>query len=463
MSPVNITVLNGSPKGELSVTMQSVAYLAKHYPEHTFDVLHIAQRAKRLENNREEFDQVIDKVRAADAVIWGFPLYILLVHGNYKRFIELVFERDVQDAFAGKYTAAMSTSIHYFDHTAHNYIHGICDDLGMRFVDSFAPDMHDLLGEEGRAQLIGFGRQFLDAVQTQAPTQRRFPPLSRREFAYQPGLPSHPVSSGGKKVVILHDEPSSDSNLAKMVARCRAAVDGDVTVVNIRDLDIKAGCQGCLECAAKYRCFYTGKDAFIDFYGSIVMTSDVLVYAGTMVDRYLSARWKTFFDRTFFNTHTPVLVGKQVALVVSGPLGQTPNLMEIFDGYFQYQGASVVGVVSDETGDSAELDRLLDGLMKRALASAQAGYVHPQTFLGAAGMKVFRDDMYGRLRVIFAADHNAYRRSGLYKTFPQRQLGTRMLNTFGAPIINLPPIRKKFDPMIKPQMVSSHKKAVAKY
>jgi len=158
-----------------------------------------------------------------------------------------------------------------------------------------------------------------------------------------------------------------------------------------------------------------------------------------------------------------VLVGKQVALVVSGPLGQTPNLMEIFDGYFQYQGASVVGVVSDETGDSAELDRLLDGLIKRALASAQAGYVHPQTFLGAAGMKVFRDDMYGRLRVVFAADHNAYRRSGLYKTFPQRQLGTRMLNTLGAPIINLPPIRKKFDPMIKPQMVSSHKKAVAKY
>ena len=67
---MNITVLNGSPKGELSVTMQSVAYLAKHFPEHTFDVLHIAQRAKRLENNREEFDQVIDKVRAADAGRW---------------------------------------------------------------------------------------------------------------------------------------------------------------------------------------------------------------------------------------------------------------------------------------------------------------------------------------------------------------------------------------------------------
>ena len=30
-----------------------------------------------------------------------------------------------------------------------------------------------------------------------------------------------------------------------------------------------------------------------------------------IVDRYLSSRWKMFFDRIFFNTHTPVLVGKQ--------------------------------------------------------------------------------------------------------------------------------------------------------
>jgi hypothetical protein len=71
--------------------------------------------------------------------------------------------------------------------------------------------------------------------------------------------------------------------------------------------------------------------------------------------------------------------------------------------------------------------------------------------------------MYGRLRVVFAADHKAYRRSGLYKTFPQRRLGIRMLNTSGAPIINLPPIRRRFDPMIKIQMSQPHRKAVDKY
>lgn len=459
---MKITVLNGSPKGELSVTMQSVAYLAKVYPQHEFNVIHIAQRIKLLEKDPSAFNQVIEQVRASEAVLWGFPLYILHVHAHYKRFIELIFERGAQAAFTGKYAASLSTSIHFFDHTAHNYIQAICDDLGMRFVESFSADMYDLLKEEGQQQLAQFGRQFLQAIENQVPTQRRYPPLTYREFSYQPELPPSPVAAAGKKVVILHDEKRADSNLAKMVTRCRSAFDGEVSVVNIHDIDIKSSCMGCVECGGNYQCAFTDRDGYIGFYKSTVMTADVLIYAGRMVDRYLSSRWKMFFDRIFFNTHTPVLIGKQVALVISGPLGQEPNLMEVFRGFFEFQGANLLGVVSDESGNSADLDRLLDQLMTRALTYAQDGYLRPQTFLGVGGMKIFRDDIYGRLRPIFAADHRAYERLGLYKTFPQEEFGTTMKNTFAAPLVNLPPIREKFDKMIKKQMVMQHQQVVAK-
>jgi multimeric flavodoxin WrbA len=467
---MRITVLNGSPKGELSVTMQYVAYLAKLNPQHEFNIHHIAQRLKLLEKDLKAFDRVIDQIRSSDAVLWGFPLFILHVHANYKRFIELVFQRNAQEAFKGKYTAALSTSIHFFDHTAHNYIHAICDDLDMRFVDSFAPGMDDLMKEEGRQQLALFGRQFLEAIQNQVPTQRQYSPLKTSEFLYQSVLPPNPVSTHGKKVVILHDEKQEDSNLAKMVNRCRSAFSGEVKVVNIHDVEIKSSCLGCLECGSNNRCAFTGKDDYIEFYRSTVMTADVLVYAGRMVDRYLSARWKMFFDRIFFNTHTPVLVGKQIALVVSGPLSQEPNLTEVFRGFFEFQGANFVGAVSDEANfladgtsgaSSAELDRLLDQLMARAVTYTQNGYRRPQTFLGVGGMKVFRDDIYGPLRMIFPADHRAYHKNGLYKTFPQMDFSTTMRNTFGMPIVNLPPIRKNFDKMIKKQMVEPFKQVVA--
>lgn len=459
---MKITVLNGSPKGELSVTMQYVAYLAKIYPQHEFNILHVAQRIKRLEKDVAAFNQVIDQVREADAVIWGFPLYILIVHAHYKRFIELIFEGGVQEAFAGKYTASLSTSIHFFDHTAHNYIHGICDDLGMRYIDFFSPEMHDLMNEEGRRQLAQFGQTFFDAIQNQVTTQRQYPPLVTREFAYQPQLPHLPVSTEGKRVVILHDEQQPDSNLAKMIARCRDAFGGKATVVNIHEVDIKASCQGCLECASKNRCSYTGKDGYIEFYKSTVMSADVLIYAGRMVDRYWSSRWKMFFDRIFFNTHTPALIGKQVAFITSGPFSQVPNLMEIFRGFFEFQGANIIGVVSDESGNSTDLDHLLDQLMARTMKAVLSSATRPQTFLGVGGMKIFRDDIYGRLRLVFAADHRAYRRLGIYKTFPQSEFDITLLNTFVSPLVNLPPVRQKFDAMVKEQMVQPLRNVVSK-
>ena len=72
--------------------------------------------------------------------------------------------------------------------------------------------------------------------------------------------------------------------------------------------------------------------ALLISYRTQVMAADILIYAGTIVDRYLSSRWKTFFDRSFFNTHTPKLIGKQMAFVISGPYSQLPNLNEILNG-----------------------------------------------------------------------------------------------------------------------------------
>ena len=66
---MKIVVLNGSPKGDVSVTRQYVLYLEKAFPEHQFVVLHVAQQSKKLERDAAAFDHVIDGVAtsAADA------------------------------------------------------------------------------------------------------------------------------------------------------------------------------------------------------------------------------------------------------------------------------------------------------------------------------------------------------------------------------------------------------------
>jgi len=122
---MKIAVLNGSPKGDLSITLQYVFLIRKKSPEHQFKVFNIAQDIRKLEKDESAFKEVIDEIRSSDGVLWSFPLYFLLVHSHYKRFIELVFERGAGEAFRKKYTASLSTSIHFFDHTAHNYINAV--------------------------------------------------------------------------------------------------------------------------------------------------------------------------------------------------------------------------------------------------------------------------------------------------------------------------------------------------
>jgi len=56
---MNILVLNGSPKGELGITLQYAAYLQKKFAKHTFKVVHIAQRIKLLERDKAAFDAVL--------------------------------------------------------------------------------------------------------------------------------------------------------------------------------------------------------------------------------------------------------------------------------------------------------------------------------------------------------------------------------------------------------------------
>ena len=48
---MNILVLNGSPKGANSITYQTIRYIEKLCPKHTFEVLHVGHRIKALEKD----------------------------------------------------------------------------------------------------------------------------------------------------------------------------------------------------------------------------------------------------------------------------------------------------------------------------------------------------------------------------------------------------------------------------
>ncbi|MBZ2166751.1 flavodoxin family protein [Methanobacterium spitsbergense] len=448
---MKIIVLNGSPKGNVSVTMQYVKFIQEKFPEHELKIMNISERIKKIERNEAYFKEIISEIDSADGILWAFPLYVFLVAAQYKRFIEMITEKQVQYAFKNKYTSVLTTSIHFYDHTAHNYMNAICDDLDMKYLGYYSADMEDLFKESERKNLTTFARNFFEDIKSGVVTTKNYLPISKKEFQYKPSLSPEKIDNHNQKVVVISDLIKDDSNLNSMVKTFKNSLD-NVEYFNLNDIDIKGSCLGCLQCGYNNVCVYEGKDDFIDFYNKL-KGFDVIIFAGTIEDRYLSSTWKEFFDRGFFNTHIPIFKDKQLGFIISGPLNQNSNLREIMDGYSQWQEANLVDFVTDESEDSNEIDMALQNLARQVIRSASSNYVKPSTFLGVGGMKIFRDAIYGRLRFPFQADHKYYSENGLYD-FPQKDMKIRVQNMILILISKIPSIRKDiYQKKLKQEMI----------
>ena len=100
-------------------------------------------------------------------------------------------------------------------------------------------------------------------------------------------------------------------------------------------------------------------------------------------------------------------------------------------------------IITDECENSAEIDAQLQSFAERLVSYSIKGYIKPQTFLGVGGHKIFRDNIWGRLRMIWLADHRYFKKHGKYD-FPQKDFKIRIFNSIMMLLTKIPKFRKKF-------------------
>ena len=439
---MKIAVLSGSPKGNRSITLKYVEYLQKQFPQVEFCVHHVSQNIKQLEKSHVEMDKVMDEVRAADGVLWAFPVYVYLVPSGLKRFVELINEGGYGNALAGKYTAVMSTSIHFFDNLAHTYMHAVIDDLDMKYVGYHSAAMNDLLEERGQQEVRLFMGRFVNHIEKQFSVYKSFKPINKSNFIYESQAASHQTDLQGKRLLLITDA-SEGSQAARMQQRfLDSLTGGEIEIIDLNQIKMIGGCVGCMKCAFDNECAYEDKDDIKAIYNEKIPQADIVIYVGTIVDRFLSATWKRFIDRRFMKTHQPLLKGKQVGSLIAGSLNEVSNLRMFLEAEAQVGGGNLAGIVTDECGNSALLDTLISQFAENVAEMAKDGYVSSKTFLGVGGMKIFRDEVWGKLRFVFQGDHRYYKKHGVYD-FPQKDWKTRIRNLFMMALLKIPKIRKE--------------------
>lgn len=432
---MNVLVLNGSPSGNNSITLQTVLFIEKYFKSCEFHILHVGQRIRSYE---KDFSEAAAALGKADLILFCYPVYTFLVPSQLHRFVELMKNSGID--LSGKYAAQITTSKHFYDMTAHQFIQENCLDLGLVFIDGFSADMDDLLHKKGQREALEFFRFVCWNLKEDKKS------ILKRKSGKVVIVADYPSCSGD-----VHEEDgkvAENSHLERLISRFISKLPYDSSVVNIRDFQFAGGCLGCFHCASDGTCVY--KDGFDDFLRMNIQASDAIVYAYTVKDHSMGSRFKMFDDRQFCNGHRTVTMGKPVGYLVSGNLDKENNLKTLMAARAQVGGNYLAGIATNEE-EAEQLARNLDYAISRH-------YNPPRNFYGVGGMKIFRDLIY-EMQGMMKEDHRFYKEHGFYD-FPQKKKSRIAAMYLVGTMLNNSKVRKKLGSKMTEGMLLPYKKVL---
>ena len=444
---MKILVLNGSPKGKYSITLQTMLYLQKRYGDHTFEILNVGQKIKSLE---KDFSPALQAMENAELLIFSYPVYTFIAPAQLHRFIELVKASGID--LTGKFATQISTSKHFYDVTAHRYIQDNCQDLGLKYIRGLSADMDDLLTEKGQQDAVAFFEHTLWAM-----ANDHYEPAPEKQAPVQLKPATLTESPEGEKngdVVIVTDCRPEDQLLAGMIRRFQAVLPRKTRVVNIREYPFRGGCLGCFNCAVSGKCVYT--DGFDEYLRGQIQTAQAIVYAFTVSDHSMGAAFKLYDDRQFCNGHRTVTMGMPIGYLVSGAYSREFNLQMIVEGRAQVGSNFLAGVATNE----ADPDRAIDDMARNLEYALVNRYVPPQNFYGVGGMKIFRDLIW-LMQGMMRADHKFYKAHGQYD-FPQKKRGMMLKMYLVGSLLANPKLKAKMGNAMYEGMLMPYKKLLEK-
>jgi multimeric flavodoxin WrbA len=440
---MKVCVINGSPKGNYSVTLQTSLFLEKKFKEFEFEVINVGQQIRVIE---KDLNSVVMKIKESDLIILSYPVYTFVAPSQLHRFIELLKDNNID--LENKFVTQISTSKHFYDMTAHKYVEENCYDLKMKYIKGLSLDMEDLLSEDKQQEIVNYFEFVLSSIKNDlyeiAPKKKiKEIPVYEQSFI-------EVEKKADFEAVMVADIKEDDTNLINMIEDFKKVFPYKIRVVNIREFPFSGGCLGCFNCAASGKCIY--KDGFDSFLRENIQTGNAIIIAFSIKDHSMGARFKMYDDRPFCNGHRTVTEGMPFAYIINGDYEVEHNLKTIVEARAEVGGNYLAGVGYDK--------ETLMATSKKLAYAIENKITFPRNFYGVGGMKIFRDLIW-IMRGIMKADHDYYKKHGVYD-FPQKKRATMMLMCLLGSMMRNPKIKAKMGNKFNEGMVAPYKKVLDK-
>lgn len=439
---MKILVLNGSPKGDYSVTLQTVLYLKEMFKEHKFTCLNVSQQIRKYEKN---FLEIINAISDSDIIIFSYPIYTFIAPSQLHKFISLLKENNVD--LSNKFVTQITTSKHFYDVTAHKFVEQNMFDLNAKVIKGLSADMEDLTTKKGQQEAVMFFNYLIDCAKSDIYEPKVI--IKEKSIEYTCSL-KYEEKVEGKEVVIVADLNDDDINLLNMINDFKATLKYDCKLININKFNFHGGCLGCFNCAGDGKCVY--KDKFDELLRNQIQTNSAIVIAFSIKDHSMGVNFKTYDDRQFCNGHRTVTEGMPFAYIINGDYENEHNLKTIVEARAEVGHNFLAGVGLDK-----------DSIVKTARKLEYAidnKYVLPRNFYGIGGMKIFRDLIW-IMRGIMKADHQFYKKHGVYD-FPQKQRGKMLLMCLLGSMVRNKKIKAKMGNKFNEGMIAPYQKVIKK-
>jgi multimeric flavodoxin WrbA len=461
-----IIFLCGSPRRKKSASLYTARYLAQ-FLDNDFEFVDVVGAKLSIDPTETEpaFLKIVEKIRAADAVIWTFGAWCLFMPVQMQYLLDKLFTQAYE--LKDKISAAVMTSQHIYDDFILNRVQFVSEQLGFGYIGDVSAIGNPLFGYVDEEEMTECSCRVLAGQINRAlksgyvPTKRYMPvehkylsPTYRGQGFLVDGS-SEPKTGDKTILVITGNRLAEDKANASIVEFIRRYSKNSVEILELQDRNV-GPCIGCYFCDFRAEGFCVIKDEY-EAIKQRLHQVDGIIYIGTCASGMVDPHLKAFLERCWGIYHRPSLKGKYGFVVATGGEPLEVDAALRLQIVMNWTGTRCIAALTQSATDGQSFAATLRRTVEDLDLAIEEKWQIADRF-GSRGSTWALRDLAATNGMMLRADYKFHKE---HKMFDYPSLGG--VNAFMRLLFKSKTLEQKLIPLKQMQLTKSREKRLEEY